>query len=417
MAQKALYDWSNGAKLDEHSRRKLKVLREYFAKYLRVRCSLPQQEKFRLAIVDGFAGGGRYNSGDAGSPLIFLEELMLASRQLNAQRFENGHKPLKIECLLILNDADPNAIDALKANIAPLLAEINEMQEQLSVRVEYRQKQFEDAVFEVETFLSGNSFRNVLFNLDQYGHSLVNRTTIMRLMNLSNSVEVFYTFSISALIAFLNKQDPVGLRAQLSYLQLAESDLRAFEGPMSNSDWMGKAEQIVFNAFRDCAPFHSPFSINNPAGWRYWLVHSSRQYRAREVYNNVLHDNATMQAHFGRSGLNMLSYDPAQDGALYLFDDDGRSSAIDQLTEDIPRLVSASGDAISVGEFYEAIYNLTPAHADDVKAAMFNSPDLEVLTGRGHLRRSFNRVAVTDHLRLKAQPTFFPLFKPTFKTR
>ncbi len=417
MAKKPLYDWSIGAKLDEHSRRKLKVLREYFAKYLLVRCSLPQQEKFRLAIVDGFAGGGRYLDGVAGSPIVFLEELISASKQLNIERAANGHKPIKIECLLVLNDPDVKAIEALKSNVAPLLAVISEMQEQLFVRVEYRQKQFEAAVEEIENFLSENSFRNVLFNLDQYGHSLVNRTTIMRLMNLSNSVEMFYTFSISSLIAFLKKQDPAGLRAQLSYLQLSESDLKTFEEPMSNGDWMGKAEQIVFSAFKDCAPFHSPFSINNPDGWRYWLVHFSRQYRAREVYNNVLHDNATMQAHFGRSGLNMLSYDPAQDGALYLFDDDGRSRSLDQLIEDIPRLVSAAGDAISISEFYEAIYNLTPAHADDVKAAMFDSPDLEVLTEKGSLRRSVNRVAVTDHLRLKAQPTFFPLFKPPFKDR
>ena len=33
------------------------------------------------------------------------------------------------------------------------------------------------------------------------------------------------------------------------------------------------------------------------------------------------------------------------------------------------RLVTEAGDAISVMEFYESIYNVTPAHADDVHAA------------------------------------------------
>ena len=59
MAEKP-YSWASGAKLEDHSRRKHKILREYFANYLGVRCQLPQQTQFRLAIVDGFAGGGRY---------------------------------------------------------------------------------------------------------------------------------------------------------------------------------------------------------------------------------------------------------------------------------------------------------------------------------------------------------------------
>ena len=34
-------------------------------------------------------------------------------------------------------------------------------------------------------------------------------------------------------------------------------------------------------------------------------------------------------------------------------------------------------------EFYESIYNLTPAHADNVNAAIIENPDLEVITQAG----------------------------------
>ena len=54
MAEKP-YEWAEGAVLEEHSKRKHKILREYFFEYLTVRCQLPQMEKFRLAIIDGFA--------------------------------------------------------------------------------------------------------------------------------------------------------------------------------------------------------------------------------------------------------------------------------------------------------------------------------------------------------------------------
>ena len=45
-------------------------------------------------------------------------------------------------------------------------------------------------------------------------------------------------------------------------------------------------------------------------------------------YNNILHQNSSAQAHFGRSGLHMLSYDPSEaDSMLYMFDAAGRAEA------------------------------------------------------------------------------------------
>ncbi len=118
------YSWETGAVLEEHSRRKHKIVREYFARYLAVRCQLPMQSKFRLAIVDGFAGGGRYQCGSPGSPIIFIEELRLAAEELNIKRHSEGMAPLDIECFLILNDFDPATIKTLEGHIAPLTAEI-----------------------------------------------------------------------------------------------------------------------------------------------------------------------------------------------------------------------------------------------------------------------------------------------------
>src|SRR5215471_14351033 len=95
------YSWASGANLEEHSRRKLKIVREYFARYLTVRCQYPQQARFRLAIVDGFAGGGRYACGTAGSPLIFIEELRAATERFNLERASDGRSSLDIECQLV----------------------------------------------------------------------------------------------------------------------------------------------------------------------------------------------------------------------------------------------------------------------------------------------------------------------------
>ena len=405
------YEWTDGATLEGHSRRKHKILREYVFNYLIVRCKWPQQKRFRLAIVDGFAGGGRYKCGSPGSPLIFIEELKRAVEAVNTQRAVQGLGTVEVECLLIFNDASCDAIELLKTHIVPMQAEASQACPKLHLRVEYLNELFEVAYPNIKRLLEQGRYRSVIFNLDQCGHSHVERNTILDIMHSYPAAEIFYTFVISSLLAFLQKDHPERLRMQLNHLGLTSSNFQALDALMSQKDWLGTAEKIVFDAFRLCAPYVSPFSINNPGGWRYWLIHFANAYRARQVYNNILHDNASLQAHFGRSGLNMLSYDPKHDeGMLYLFDISGRESAKEQLIGDIPRLIAESGDAMPVIDFYESIYNITPAHADDVHAAIIENPDLEVITPAGGARRKANTIGVDDVIKIKKQISFFPMF-------
>ena len=75
MVQKK-YGWEVGAVIGEHSKKKHCVLTNYFREYLITRCGqIPQQEHFKLAVVDGFSGGGLYEGGHCGSPIIFVKTL------------------------------------------------------------------------------------------------------------------------------------------------------------------------------------------------------------------------------------------------------------------------------------------------------------------------------------------------------
>lgn len=406
------YAWSQGAKLADHSHRKHKIVREYFAEYLGVRCKFPQQTKFRLAIVDGFAGGGRYTCGSPGSPLIFIEELGRAVEALNISRAATGMATLDIEALLVFNDFDRDAIELLKTNVAPLEAKIKAGSPRLHLRIEYMNEAFEAAYPKIKALLHQGQYPNVLFNLDQCGHTHVEVLTLTDILQSFRSAEIFYTFVINALVTFLNTSNPGALRSQLTPLGITPDQVVSLQtAVLSRQDWLGAAERIVFDAFKGCARYVSPFSINNPEGWRYWLIHFANSHRGRQEYNNVLHSNSSIQAHFGRSGLDMLAYDPRHDVAdLFLFDDKGRQRSKTQLLDDIPRLVSMHGDAISVLDFYGAIYNVTPAHSDDVHAAIIENPDMEVITPAGGERRKPNTIAVGDTVRLKRQKSFFPMF-------
>ena len=410
MVQK-LYDWPTGVTLEDHSRRKHKILREYFLKYLEVRCQVLPQSRFRLAVIDGFAGGGRYSCGTGGSPVIFIEGLKNATEFINIKRAAKGLGKIEIECLLVLNDADREVVEILKGKVAPLHGEIKESVPNLHLRVEYLNQEFENAYPVIKRFLSEGRYRNVLFNLDQCGHSHVNRKTLVDIMHSYPSAEVFYTFAIEALVSFLNKSEPTTLASQFAKVGLDNDDLKYLQGVMNRHSWLGAAERLVFDAFRTCAPFVSPFSINNPDGWRYWLIHFANFYRARQVYNNVLHENSSTQAHFGRSGLEMLHYDPDHEkGTLYLFDELGRETAKRQLINDIPRLITDSGDAMNMADFYGNIYNMTPAHSEDIHAAIIDNPDISAITPAGGERRKANTIAVNDVLKLKTQTSFFPMF-------
>src|SRR6185437_6711169 len=336
MAKKP-YQWTEGAALDEHSRRKHKILREYFSRYLTVRCQLPQQSKFRLAVVDGFSGAGRYRCGSPGSPIIIVEELRTAVERFNIRRAREGLSPIDIECLLILNDVDRDAIKLLEQNLEPLLGATKSESPRLHIQVLYCNSTFESLFPQAKGLLEQGRYRNVLFLMDQCGHTQVHVDTIRQVIASFPSSEVFYTFAIQSLLAFLAKSNPELLTTQLRALGVQPQNLDSLNAMMSNQEWLGAAERLVFQVFREAAPYVSPFSIHNPEGWRYWLIHFASSYRARQEYNNVLHQNSSMQAHFGRSGLDMLTFDPNHNGSLNLFDMSGREKARDELNEDVPR--------------------------------------------------------------------------------
>ena len=68
--------------LDDHTRAKHRVLRAYLNAWLPVMGQQAQKvirltnEPPRLLLVDGFAGPGRYETGEEGSPLIMLKTLL-----------------------------------------------------------------------------------------------------------------------------------------------------------------------------------------------------------------------------------------------------------------------------------------------------------------------------------------------------
>lgn len=404
------YAWGD-AKLDEHSKRKHKILREYFRQYLITRCQLPQQEKFRLAVVDGFSGGGKYARGESGSPLIFMETLRDTFLEINTTRAANGMKLIEIECLFIFNDSAKDTVEILKTNLAPLIADIKANYPKLHVQPYFFNSAFDQIYPDIKAMLNSGRYGNVMFNLDQYGSSDVNRETIKNIFQTWKSAEAFLTFAIETVISFLATDKTKNCVLTEDHALLDEVYALTETSVLNKNSWLGLAEKTIFTGLAECAAYTSPFSIHNPTGWRYWLIHFANSHRARQVYNNVLHENDNSQVHFGRAGLKMLAYDPSKEGQLYLFDADSRKAAKEALHDDIPRLILDQGDTMPIIDFYANVYSETPAHSDDIHEMLLANADMEVLTPNGNPRRSTNTIGIGDTLRVKSQKSFsFPIF-------
>lgn len=411
MAKKE-YDWEAGAEYDAHTERKHKILREYLREYLITRCQIPQMERFRFAVVDAFAGAGLYKNGEPGSPLIILDTIRSTLAEINVRRAAGNMRTIEFDCFLVLNDTDRIAFKLLRENTAGLIGQIRENPQGLHLRIDFDSRSFESLYPELKAELIRTRYQNVIFNLDQYAYSDVNLATLDDIMTTWSPAEVFFTFGIQTILAYLSA-DPSKNRTLSREDELRQevfATLRDGEQAISKREWLGVAERTIFRRLKAIAPYVSPFSIHNPDGWRYWLIHFANRARARQVYNDTLHFNSTSQAHFGRAGLDMLSYNPDEEGSLYLFDDGSRSRAVDQLHEDIPRMISHHGDVLTIEEFNLGVYKETAAHSADIQKVLIENPELEVLTERGGERRRPNTISGSDTVRLKTQRGFYPMF-------
>ena len=100
------YEWAPGEtypKIQQHSIAKHEILRAYLTAYIQTLISNPNREEFRLALIDGFAGGGvyqhAYNGKELlGSPFIILDAVKEASFLINEDRY----KPVRLNWIIFL---------------------------------------------------------------------------------------------------------------------------------------------------------------------------------------------------------------------------------------------------------------------------------------------------------------------------
>ncbi len=409
------YDYSDGPSLiEQHSVAKHRVLQTYLSAYFQTLVSSPNQDEFRLTLVDGFAGGGEYRDPDStqilpGSPLIMLDAVREADFKVNSER----RKPVHLDVNYFFIEKKPETANYLKKVL------IDRGYEHLfDDKIFLRNASFLDSVDDIIGFIRKKSPRNgrSIFLLDQYAYKDIPAHVVRTILHTLPRAEVILTFGVDSFINFASDK---GLSHRL-LTQIGIPD--ALQGrtiddiKSSERDWRLLIQGGLYkNLVESCgAEYFTPFFIRNRQGFGdYWLIHMSQHPRARDVMTEVHWQNNNYFIHYGGAGLDMfgsgmIGYDPRFDtrrsgqGALdFEFDDVAKRASVRALMDQIPRHIYAHDEGVSFGELFTKTCNTTPASADIYRLALERLIEEKVIVAKSEqnsTRRAGASIKFSDQL-------------------
>jgi three-Cys-motif partner protein len=389
--------WRKGEphpEIEAHSLAKHDLLYDYVREYVLATTRNPRMDRLRLTIVDGFAGGNIYRhwkNGEAvfGSPNVLMRAIIDAETEVRQSKL----KDFTVDCSFVFIEKDEYAFSLLKETV-----KASPYYPRLIDRIDFRHGRFEDQCEQLiqKTKLRGRSGRSI-FVLDQCGWSRVSLESVSRVLNSLAKAEVFMTFAPDSLINYLRKDEKGShFIKQLGLVLPVSLD----DTPGSIHTSRRAVQYAFYEHVRPLAKFLSPFFIRSEESNRdLWLLHFSKNYKARDVMvqQHVKHHNSSM--HYGTSGCQFLGYEPGNDARInrqlllngYNFDEAARGKSIEALCEDIPpKLASAYQEGIDVRGLYSAICNEVPVTVgllEEVLRILLSEKDIKVSDPTGSTKR------------------------------
>ncbi len=386
--------------IEAHTKIKHSIIEDYIVNYLKVVAKPPVTRHIKLAIIDGFCGGGLYNNnGKAhfGTPIIIINALKKAIVEIIEDRIINNIKAeISVDCEIFYIDKDKRAIDALKTIAAPYLVKDDLLP--LTIKPHFIQGTFLNKYSEV---LAKVKKLKSLFIIDPCGYSEAPLSVLREIMKGGEKREMIWTFMIDAMRAYATEDSKALINSGYSNLLGLFSDQKNPTG--------FNVQTVIFNMIKNDigVPFFTPFAIKQKKGWNYWLIHLAHHYRASEVMKEVEHRHADQREHYGDSGLNMM----AKSGeAPYLFGQDDIKKGHEKLQDDIPSFLDSinNKEGITYDDFMKKAYNTTPLTSGIIKNVLVSHEDIEIITkDTKGFRSSARRIKPSDIIRLKRQQWLF----------
>jgi three-Cys-motif partner protein len=419
---KSHYGWELGSALPtigSHSLAKHRIVRKYVERYIEILTALSWQEQLNITFVDGYAGGGRYAFGAdtvPGSPLILLQAVAEAEARLNSSRV----KGFCINAEFIFIDNDPKHIEFLRSEILQ-----SPFSDQLDKTIRIWQGDFNEKVGDAIAVAKSRSRKGrSIFLLDQYGWSQVAFRSVREILTNLEKAEVFLTFSVDALIAYLSDNSH-NLRA-FGEIDMDPAMVKEIVG-VKESDQVGYRALIQNTLYGHVqratgAPYYSPFFIKSPEASRsYWFIHLSRHREARNEIGMIHWAENNTTVHHGRPGFSALGFAPGgkiseQLEMSYLFDEPAKEMSRKALRDELPRAIydAANSDiAPTLEEVFGQRCNDTPVVREQLEEVLIELRDAKELTivgENGKIRPRTLTVDWTDRIVLPRQMSFLGPF-------
>lgn len=408
------YEWLIGntpPELELHSRAKHELIYDYLVKYVAVLTTQPHIDRFRLTLVDGFAGGGLYSDHrgiQLGSPLLMMKAMTEAQVAAQSQR----KKPFSLDAHFYFVELKKKTVDYLTHVLQNSHAE-TAAPWRASTTVLHGA--FEDHLEAVLADVRARTrAHRVIFVLDQYGYKDAPMHLLRRIFASLDNAEVILTFAADWLIAYLSdSEQSKRIISNVGLGPIGKSIQQLKEG--LPTEWRQTVQILLHREIfeKSGARFYTPFFIHSTEANRsYWLVHLSNHPKARDVMAELHWEKHNHFLHFGRAGLNQLGYHPQKDleeqGFSLLpfrFDSFALAQTNHALGQDLPRRIHETGQ-IAVSELLAKITNETPATNAiilNVLRELSAEGELELIDEKGQKREAGVKQLPRDKVRIPSQ--------------
>ncbi|MDE0159050.1 MAG: three-Cys-motif partner protein TcmP [Candidatus Dadabacteria bacterium] len=412
MSSNDKFDWGDGLpKLEIHSRAKHEILREYIISYLKVVCQPQRMPEFKIALVDGFAGGGRYEGGKVGSPFVLMQSVDEAEYLINCSR--NPTTQVNIR-------ANYYFVEKNKNNYLYLRQSINdsEYKSKLGETLFLFRGEFKDYLKKIVESIKRTSPRGgggAIFFLDQTGYTDVSIEDMQYIRKNLPQSEIIVTVSIDWLIDFIEDEESLKRTTDsIGITQYLDIDEIVRIKKEKSVEWRSIIESKFSVAFQKAAEyrFFIPFFIEPLYGHRgYWLLHLSSNVRAHNVMMQCIWDKGNFMKHYGKTGLDIykIAYKPSNGAILpgMSFTEVERKHHKKGLIEKMPSYIWENGGGL-LKEIVEDTCNNTAADLSLYKESLseiWDQGDIDV-RGKGGGKKKKREIHDSDIIIPNRQRSF-----------
>lgn len=413
MASDDKYLWQVGSPppiLDRHSQTKHNIVEDYIRRYvlrLMAQANIPE---LRLALIDGFCGGGCYQTEEGGivdgSPLLMMRAVREARMLLN----QNRRIPRNINVEFLFVDILQDTTNHLRHWLAA------RQQENAIDLLDYsRAKVITNSFFAelpriIDAIQKRKKGEHAIFVLDQYSYKDIPFPEISGILKTLKGAEVIMTFNVDNLTTYLadraaNRKplETIGLDKYVPWEQI--KTLKATQ----KREWRRILQRYLAHGIKceSGAEFMTLFFVK-PHGtnsWGYWLIHLSNHYRAHEVMKSLHWEHATDFGHELEPGIFEFGYNANKDDeytgqdTFEFGEQQSKEACIEGVREHFGRQIYALNRPIRVGELFQGCVSQSTAaetHLMDATRRLHLSRDIVIASKDGSVRRPSKNYRADD---------------------